>query len=1242
MKRKILVGLFAALSILGLFVWLLLREGDSEPTGTASSVATVAGVDDADEVPSGSGEAEAKSAVVKEADPEGVDDEDAAESPPLVRGLVLGEGVGVPGAELQFFAVDDAERMLLGLEDLVPQGGEMPDIPLVIGRLRSALEKFRRIGVPATTDEKGEFELRDVDPGGYFVLTVAKGWIFHFGEVVSVRLGETQELTVELDRGSVISGLSGVPVGGATVVAEYRPPGMPGVGKLVRRGLKLINGEFLKGPFEVETDAGGAFTLDSLPSGVYDLAASVPNGVESRLELVHTGTAGAVVVLGRGATLHGFFVDGDEAPIGGVEVKLEHMDDRIQLPPIAVAFSDVANTVNRYLGEPPRLAVSTADGSFFFSGLGAGKYQLTVQQRGFLRFVRHVEVAWGQTSVIGALTLDRGQTIRGVVVAEDGSPVENASVLGMPMKMNFLNGGIVANDFATGRLQVRSGPDGAFVLGGLRRTKYRVVATRSGFSSAGEKDVTGKSEPLQLVLRPGRTIRGRVILAGTEDGVPELRVRCRRSRATTDEQGEFVLEGVTLSDGDESNPFGGGESRRRGRGRGRGRGREAEEPGGVEAERDRAAEEESETAFRVRAGGKGYLRAEVTLDFEKIPDEVVLEVLKAPSIQGVAYDPEGNPVPGALVRLTPAFPPEFERLGFFDTAMIFLGVTVSDREGKFSFENFQAGDGGRLRVVADHLLYARGQSENFSYGEAFDSGSGIEVRLVDGGTVRGVVTDGSKPISGATIRLRHDREVSRQETMFSSIMGLPKGGDTAHTNSEGAFVYRQVIPGEYVISAEVEGFTESSEEKLVLEAGDERELRFEMDPGGVVLGEVTDASGAKIAGAKVRIIRESSSSREMVQAQKYLGGSYKSSVSDEDGSFQIVGVPGGTYSVLATLKGYRRAELEGIEPSEEPVRMVLVRSAAIRGAVADGATGEPVRTFKVDVRRQEEGEDEDSPWRRNRQYEDPEGVFERGDLQPGVYKIAVSSRGFVPASMSVELFEGEIVEPRFALERSGRAVGRVVDGSTGQPLSGARVRLVADTAEVVEEAPAKKGVPRVGDDVAKAPEKSEEQLQAEDYSALRGHFVSSRLGDSVESDGDGVFEIDTMPPGPQVVIVSHPNYVQALQRRVEVGFGEAIELDFALRSGLHIAGRVVYGQGGPLSGSRVFVRGVSAGNSRVQKTVRTDRNGNFRIEGLEKGTYRVMPLRERGRSGSRGLGARQLELDSSRGDLELVLPDAAQ
>src|SRR5690606_23727109 len=117
----------------------------------------------------------------------------------------------------------------------------------------------------------------------------------------------TEEITIELERGSTIEGRVVGPRGGGVanvrVYAEYRPAGAAGIGTLVRRAIAYLNGEFLRGPFMTTTRADGAFTFSSLPPGTYDLVAEDPHGIESRSDMVTTGTDRALIVLGPGASV---------------------------------------------------------------------------------------------------------------------------------------------------------------------------------------------------------------------------------------------------------------------------------------------------------------------------------------------------------------------------------------------------------------------------------------------------------------------------------------------------------------------------------------------------------------------------------------------------------------------------------------------------------------------------------------------------------------------------------------------------------------------------------------------------------------------------------------------------------------------------------------------------------------------------------------------------------------------------
>ena len=1244
MKRKILIPLCLAVTILAVFLFLLWRDPVNQDSSFSDPQSPVAALSaDDDPVSKKDTQAETESAAQEGEEEAG---EEAAETgEPLLSGHVVGEGRGIAGASIRLYSTGEIEVLLRRVERIVPQGGQMPNIPRLIEALRGELDRFRTMGTVLTTDETGYFELLEGKPGGHFLLTIADGWIFKYGDVVSLDPDRTSEITIEMERGSRISGrvvsTSGVGIPGATVVAEYRPPGVPGIGKIVRRVLRMINGEFLKGPFETVTAEDGSFSLNSLPAGLYDLAANRIKGVESRLELVQSGTDGAVVVLGGPASLQGFLVDDDDLPVGGVIVNLEPIEDRITLPPIAAGFGDLANTFNHYLGYTPETTISKPDGTFTYRQLGAGKYRLSIEQPGLLPTVKEAEVDWEQDLSIGLVRVSRGKTISGVVRSEDGLPIEGATIIAAPESSNFLTMGSMINDFATGRLQVDSGADGTFAVRGLRRKRYKVSVTKSGFSPASRKNVmAGTEEPVELTLRPGLAVKGRVLLAGEDKPLAGASVEARGIRTKTDEDGYFLLEGIVQRDpnADDFNPFGSFGSFGGGDRGGRSRRRPREEDGeAADGAGETGQEELVDGDFSITARQKGYAGRRVEIFFDNIPDLVKIELSKAPAITGVVYDPEGKPAPASMVRLTFPFPREMESMGFFDTSMIFLAVTVSDRNGRFTFSDFSnpSRDGvSEFRVIADNVAYARGYSETFTFSADFDPDNLVEVQLEAGGTIEGLVTSGGQPVAGATLRLRRFREQSQQEKMFMGMLGLPKGGEEARSNSKGEYVYRNVGIGQYTLSAEVAGFKESPDENVGIEGGDSHTVDFDLDPGGSIAGTVVDAAGTAMAGARIRLLKMENQSEEFRRAQKYFGGSYKSTVTEDDGSFIIDGLPEGAYSVVGEMVGYRKEELEGVSPGDDGIRIVLVLSAALAGRVTDQATGAPLTSYRLGLKL--EGSESRFPWGRTREVNDPDGRFKREDLDPGLYEVRLEAPGYVPFTTELEIAQGERLEQDFFLVRAGRLAGVVVDQATGAPLRGAYVKLVPDLRTVAPggEPEQSKGVARVGKP-AEEEVVDESREREEDSRAMFDYYRNRNLGGAKRTADDGSFLIDTVPSGPQRVLVSHPDYVQFERGGVEVALGEAAEMEFALSPGINISGQVADESGAARAGIVVFLRGAAGDNRYVRKADTTDVDGRFRIAGIAAGRYRLLAL-------VRGGGARSevqmVNLERSRDDFQLTMP----
>src|SRR5262245_33255819 len=209
MNRRILAAFRVSLVIVGraLFVCCGGRERDAAPL--PAEVAGAPGDDGAAGGRAGdAGAAGTKDSAAKDAAEK---DQPAPEDrgPPLLRGRVIGEGTGIPGATVRIYSTRLVEQAIDRLQEVIPEasgGGGMPDIMAIISLVRDELENIRRSGESARTDHAGAYEFRRLPSGGYLVLALADGWLFRFGDVASLADGRTQTLDLELSRGSSIGG----------------------------------------------------------------------------------------------------------------------------------------------------------------------------------------------------------------------------------------------------------------------------------------------------------------------------------------------------------------------------------------------------------------------------------------------------------------------------------------------------------------------------------------------------------------------------------------------------------------------------------------------------------------------------------------------------------------------------------------------------------------------------------------------------------------------------------------------------------------------------------------------------------------------------------------------------------------------------------------------------------------------------------------------------------------------------
>ena len=420
--------------------------------------------------------------------------------------------------------------------------------------------------------------------------------------------------------------------------------------------------------------------------------------------------------------------------------------------------------------------------------------------------------------------------------------------------------------------------------------------------------------------------------------------------------------------------------------------------------------------------------------------------------------------------------------------------------------------------------------------EASQDLTGIDFALSTGATISGSVVDAETgtPIRGAAIRAEHDAGA---------------GDSWANTDRDGTYTLEGLPPGRWriVANAQERGYIEQfyndkpgwDEADLVsVSAGDAvTGIDFRLRTGASISGRVVDgATGLPIR--DVEIGAEQTGDGRRVYARF-----------DSEGRYTIGGLSSGTYVVEANAHehGYvnefyrgqtswETADLVSIAGSRsvEGIDFALQPGQTITGRVTDALTGVPIEGADVNAER------DDGNYSAGANT-DREGMYELIGLAPGAYRVRANAReqGYIevlyddqPRSDDADLVF-VLVEGAggidFALRAGATISGRVTDVATGLPISRA-------------------------------------QISADDPIRGRGAWA--------ETDSDGRYTVLSLAPGSYAIRADarDAGYVAQFYNDqllsdgadlVTVSGQESVAgIDFGLRAGTTIAGRVTDGQTG--------------------------------------------------------------------------------
>lgn len=383
-------------------------------------------------------------------------------------------------------------------------------------------------------------------------------------------------------------------------------------------------------------------------------------------------------------------------------------------------------------------------------------------------------------------------------------------------------------------------------------------------------------------------------------------------------------------------------------------------------------------------------------------------------------DDRGDPVAGAIIHLF--------RSGSDPTADQgpASATVVTDAAGRFQVEPTGPGPDHVLVVASRrHVPVCRAGVYVFRSSPT-DLG---DIRLERGFTVRGCLrSESRKPLAGARLRLLGPSS-ARSIYLGLAAAGVGLKPDVV-TDAGGTFILAGLTAADWDLQVASAGHRTTTVRGLPMKP-DGGPIELTLLQGLSLEGVVQDAAGDPIPGARVTL--------EAVGDNAPLRPA--PAVSDAGGRWLVPDLPEGGFILHVAAEGFVTARLEAATPAAAPVTVQLTRLAIVTGRVMAAGSKRPINRFTVTVFG-DPADPGEPPRRTRRAFEEAEdGRFRLTEVAPGrcLVQVCAAGRAF-RRSAPLNLEAGkQAPEITFSLEPADELSGMVVASDDRLPVGGARV-----------------------------------------------------------------------------------------------------------------------------------------------------------------------------------------------------------
>jgi len=343
-----------------------------------------------------------------------------------------------------------------------------------------------RSATSTRTNEAGDFEIADINPGPYQL--VARHPRYKAEARTRVDSGE-MDVSIMLEplpvvTGQVVDLSTGRPLKNFEAQLRQSIANSEGLSSAVAGTRARF--EDPEGRFEIMVPKAGEYMVEAMANGFAETSSD-------RFSVqIGNSASGIVVRMTRGGTLVGKVTGDGGQPLEGAVIEThdkEWSDDLFWQSLGAAAPGKASETTAR----------TAADGSFKLDALTPANYQLVVKHRDHAtKYVRDIVLAEGQEFSVPTIQLEKGAVVTGMVLGPGGSPMAGAVVKMFPTSA----GG--------GQHSASTNGQGEYTLRNVRGGSYKIHATRArrGGESPFQENSDLKRTQRTIAVQNGQNLSG--------------------------------------------------------------------------------------------------------------------------------------------------------------------------------------------------------------------------------------------------------------------------------------------------------------------------------------------------------------------------------------------------------------------------------------------------------------------------------------------------------------------------------------------------------------------------------------------------------------------------------------------------------------------------------------------------------------------------------------------------------------